>query len=269
MFAWLDGRLVPAERVEPLNGLGCFETIRIHHGAPFRLQSHLGRLEEGLRILKLRGPPRVAMLEPAVRAVVERNGMEEGLVRFTLAPASARATILHALAVPRLLPSVGSRVRVIVARSVTRQTGPLSGAKTTSRDDEERAAAEASRAGAFDAILLNEDGDVAESTARNLFAVHGARLSTPSLDQGALPGVTRAAVLEAARDLGIPLSEGRVRVDDLMTADEVFLTGSGVGVLGVHDADGHEFRPVPGPITARLHSAYTERLEAESRWSRP
>lgn len=266
MFAWRDSEVLPLDAVEPLRGIGCFETIRIHRGAPFRLQAHVARLEHGLRALQMNAPSAGAWLEAALHAVIERSGLKEGLVRFTLAPSEAGASDLHALAVPRSLPAIPPQVHLIVARSATRQTGPLSGVKTTVRDSEERAAQEAQRRGAFDAILLNAEGRAAETTSRNLFLVRGPGIVTPSLAEGALAGVTRAAVLEAAAGLGVSVSEGRVSVDDLLAAEETFLTGSGVGVLGVHRIEARAYGRAPGPLTQRLRDAYRRQLTAESRW---
>lgn len=249
-----------------LRGVGCFETVRIHRGAPFRLGAHLARLERGLSALRLAAPRGRLRADTAMHAVVERNHLEEALVRYTVAPAEAGASEVRAVAVPRALPTIPSRVRLVVARSGTRKPGTLSAVKTTLRDSEDRAAEEARRRDAFDAILLNVGGRAVETTARNLFAVRDRDLVTPSLVEGALPGVTRDVVLESAAGLGIPISGDRLSVEDLLTADESFLTGSGVGVLPVHELEDRVYGPVPGPITERLQVAYAARLDEESRW---
>lgn len=269
MFAWRDGEIVSPEAVGALRGVGCFETIRIHRGAPFRLAVHVARLERGLHALELDVPRAQPLIEAALRAVVGRNGFDEGLVRFTVAPSETGATDLHAVAVPRPMPVTPAVVRLVVARTALRQVGPLSGLKTTARDVENRAGEEAKRRGAFDAILLNQEGRVVETTARNVFIAGDSGLVTPALSEGALAGVTRAAVIESAAVLDIRILESQVSVDDLATAREVFLTGSGVGVLGVHEIENRPCGSAPGQLTQRLQVAYQERLDAESTWDSP
>lgn len=267
MFAWQDGEIRPFDAVDVRHAVGCFETLRIHRGAPFRLPAHIARLERGLEALRLAFPRAESQMATALRAVVDRNRLTESLVRFEVGGLAPGASEIHATAVLRPLPAIPPRVRLIVARSVRRQIGPLTGVKLTSRETEGRATAEARRRDAFDAILLNREDRVVETTARNVFAASDAGIVTPRLAEGALPGITRGVILEVAAGLGLSVSEGAFEVADLGAAQEVFLTGSGVGVLGVHEVEKHSYNPVPGPMTRRLQAAYRERLDAESRWT--
>jgi branched-chain amino acid aminotransferase len=116
---------------------------------------------------------------------------------------------------------------------------------------------EANNAGVEEAVLLNAEGFVAECTGDNLFIVKNGELFTPPLSAGALYGITRAAVIELARDAGLAVSEPNLTRYDLFNADECFLTGTGAEIVPVVKIDGRVIGPgKPGPITRRLVKAY-------------
>jgi len=248
-----------------LYGDGCFETIRIHRGAPFRLQAHFARLRQSLEILRIESPASTDDLRSGARKLVEENRIEEGLVRITIT-SGERATVTGSATITaRGLPQSPARPALHVATASRRLSGPLSQCKSIGRTAESVALREAEAEGAFDAILLNEKGRVVETTARNLFLVADGDLRTPPTYDGALPGVTRAAVLEIASTEGIKAREASLGVGRLREADEVFLTGSGVGVLGIASVDGHRYA-AGGPLTDRIRQAYGRMLDGEAKW---
>lgn len=250
-----------------LLGDGCFETVRIHRGAPFRMAAHLRRLEESRRLLGLPPGLPAAAIQAGARSLVEAVRLSEGLLRITLtAPEPERSSDGTALMTVRPLPDVPRIVRLHVCEGVLRIPGPLSACKTTSRALEAAALREARRAGAFDAILLNPSGRLAETTARNLFLVRGNALRTPPLSEGALPGITRGVVLALAPGLGFEVEETPLPQEELYRAEEVFLTGSGVGVLGVGAVGDRMYVATPGPHTRRFAEAYAGLLDRDSRW---
>jgi branched-chain amino acid aminotransferase len=115
---------------------------------------------------------------------------------------------------------------------------------------------EAYAKGAFEAILLNEIGEIAETAGANVFLVKEGTLLTPPLDAGILPGVTRRVVLDLAAGLAVPAREEPVAVKDLLAADEVFITSTLKEVLPVATVDGRPVGPErPGPVTLRLLAA--------------
>lgn len=261
----MPGARVPLDDPAFLYGDGVFETIRIHGGAPFRLDAHLGRLERGLKTVRLRTPARLRDVRGAMRSLVAACRMDAGLVRVTVgAPLEGRDGTVAITA--RELPSPPPEVALHVVEAVRRTPGPLSACKTTSRVVERIALREAHAHGAYDGVLLNDEGRVIETSARNLFLVLEGRLVTPPPSEGALAGITRAAVLEAAKDFRIEASEAPVPLDAIARADEMFLTGSGVGILGVSRCGERAFPRAPGPVTERLASAYRRLLDVESRW---
>jgi len=135
----------------------------------------------------------------------------------------------------------------------------LSGIKSINYLDSLVAQSEAVAAGADQAILLNEQGFVAECSTSNIFLVVGGQLLTPSVESGILPGVTREVVLELAQDLGITARVGEIPLNDLLCADEAFMTNSIIEVMPITTVDG---KPVGsgmvGEITEKLMGAYGE-----------
>jgi branched-chain amino acid aminotransferase len=112
---------------------------------------------------------------------------------------------------------------------------------------------EARRAGVPEALMLNYNGRVAECTADNIFIVKRRKLKTPDLMQGALGGITRAAVLQLARDAGLPTKETVLGLHDLYNAHECFLTGTGAEVMPVVSIDGRVIGDgKPGEVTLDL-----------------
>jgi branched-chain amino acid aminotransferase len=123
---------------------------------------------------------------------------------------------------------------------------------------------EAKKHGADEALLLNQSGRVSEASVANIFAVHGRMLSTPPAIDGCLPGINRGAVLELARELGFSVSERSLGRRDLLAADEVFLTGSGAGVVGVRSLDGRAIgRGQTGEVTLDLERRHRALAESE------
>ena len=124
---------------------------------------------------------------------------------------------------------------------------------------------EAQRAGYDEAILLTDDGFVADGSGENIFVVKEGRIFTPPLSTSILPGITRASVIEIAQDLGYVVEEASLVRSDLYLADEIFMTGTAAEVTPVRSVDDHEVGP--GPITLELQKAYLDTVRGKSeRW---
>jgi len=118
---------------------------------------------------------------------------------------------------------------------------------------------EAINSGCEEAVMLNAQGFVAECTADNIFAVKGTHLTTPPLTAGALYGITRATVMDLARQSGLSVSESDLTRFDLFNADECFLTGTGAEIISVVKLDGRTIgKGRPGPVTGKLIKRYRE-----------
>lgn len=284
-YVWLNGALLPrSEASVPIDdrgflyGAACFETLRAVGGAVFRLGRHLDRLEAGLRAMGVDPPPRNA-LEAAIAGTLEANALPEARVRLTvsagtggarpgLGPAGAPLVLVTAQPIPEAV----APARALVARGV-RVTAdrPLPFAKTVNYLGPLLALEEARRAGLDQALLLDLEDEVVEASTANLFAVLAGEdgdglLVTPPLEAGALPGVTREAVLECARGLGLETAERRLPLAELLAAREALLANSIVGVQPLAELrDGersHHFE-APGPVTRALAAAYREAVARE------
>lgn len=263
MTVLLNGQLVAAEQAMVAAndrgftlGDGVFETIKAVAGRPLRLDAHWARLCEGARLLRLPLPLDRAGLAAAIDQVLAANGLTEGTLRLTvsrgpgqrglLPPDPCTPTVL--LTTAPLPPALGP-ARLVVATSVRRnQHSPLARCKALSYLDNVLARLEAEERGADDAVLLNSDGRVAETTIANLFAVLAdGTLATPPVAEGALPGVRRGELVATLGAVERPLA-----VQDLAGAREAFLTNA-LSIRPVASVDGGIIGDgAPGPLTRRL-----------------
>jgi len=111
-------------------------------------------------------------------------------------------------------------------------------------------------------VLLNERGEVAECTAANVFCVRAGQVFTPPLSSGCLEGVTRAVLLEIGPGAGVPIEERALRPEELLAADEVFISSTNRSVLAVGEIEDHRIPAAPGPITRKLENAFSAYLAA-------
>jgi branched-chain amino acid aminotransferase len=124
---------------------------------------------------------------------------------------------------------------------------------------------EARRLGAYEAILLNAQGRLAEGSSSNVFLVRDGRLLTPAPESGILLGITRGLVLDLARGGGIEAAEESLADDDLRRADEAFITSTLKGLLPVRRCDGWPVKEGrPGQLTLRLMALFDELVQAET-----
>jgi branched-chain amino acid aminotransferase len=127
-----------------------------------------------------------------------------------------------------------------------------------------RAVNDAQRRGFDEAILLNSRGLVAEGSGENLFVVKGGAVTTNDKDDSILMGVTRASVLDIARDLGIEARVAPISVEDLLGADELFFTGTAVEVTAIREVDGRTIGDgTPGPVTRRIQATFNQAVRGE------
>lgn len=258
-----------------LYGYGLFETMRSYGGRVFRLAEHYRRLCDGASRLAIAVPLSLDDVGEAVDAVLVRNHLADAYLRLTVTagtppnaagPAGDAAAVLVARPLTDYPPDLYRRGMAAVVSSIRRnETSPLTRVKSLNYLDSLLAREAARRRGADEAILLNTRGLVAEGSASNLFLVEGGRLLTPSIESGALPGITRQAALELASAAGLEAVESGVEMQALWDAPEVFLTNSVMEVMPLTMLDG---RPMgsgePGPVTERLGQMYRELVLRET-----
>ncbi|MDA0301932.1 MAG: aminotransferase class IV [Chloroflexi bacterium] len=241
--AWVDGAVVPRDEARVSiddfavrYGAACFETMLARGGRVFRLDAYLDRLEAGLRGMGVT-PPARAELAHAIAETLAANALTEASVRLAVTAGRGPAPDLARAATPGVIvtadpvppPALPPRLRVVATRVDARR--PLAGAKTAQFLPYLLARAEARATGADDALLLNHEGAVVEAATANIFLLRAGGLETPPLVDGPLPGVTRAAVIEVARGLGIPVVERTLTLHDVALAEAVLLTSSVAGIV--------------------------------------
>ena len=279
MLAFLNGKFLPeAEAVIPLAdrgfllGDGLFETVRVAGGKPFRLARHLERLGRGADFLKIKLPFSTADLVLFAAQLIQKNNATDAVLRLTLTRgAGTRGYSIHGAVTPTLamtlhpLPArAGGPPRwSLITSSFRIPAGDaLAAFKTTSKILNVLARAEAEERGADEALLLNTNGEAAETAGGNLFWVYQGKICTAPLDCGVLPGITRTAVLEICESLGLETDQTAIKPEQLREAEGIFITQSAMGIVPVTSFDG---KPVTAsPLTTRIASAYDELLCSES-----
>jgi D-alanine transaminase len=276
---YLNGAWVPADEATiPVNDRGflfsdgIYEVTPAYRGHLFRFDRHLARLLRGRCELRLEGE--VGDLEGIHHELLRRNGLEEtpvstvylqitrGVAPRTHAfPRELVPLTVFASAKPYARPSSERWAKGFTAVTVPDRRWARVDIKTISLLGNVLAQQAAVDAGVDDAILVR-DGIALEGAHSNMFAVLNGTLVTHPASNVVLPGVTREFVLELAREMGLPVEETPIQVEELARADEVFLTGTTTEVKPCVQIDG---RPVgegrPGPIATRLFDAFLAHVE--------
>lgn len=279
MKVWIDGRIVDGSEARVpvtdhglLYGDGIFEGIRLAGGRVFRLDSHLARLRHSGRAIGLELPGGIDGIREIVLATARAWGRTDGYVRLLVTrgdgamgvdPTRCPSPRVICIACEielypvELLATGVSMVTVSVRRPGPDVLDPR--VKSLNYLNSVLAKREARLRGADEALILNSVGNVAEAAVANVFAFRRGKLLTPPATDGALEGVTRGCVVELAAGLGIPAEERSLTRMDLLSADEVFLSGTGARIVAVRSLDGAEIGiRAPGPVTEKLAAAFAE-----------
>ncbi len=277
-IAYLNGRFLPLEEanvsIEDRGfqfGDGVYEVIRGYGGALFRLEDHLSRLERSAQAISISVPFSQIEWEALIREGVKRSGYGECKVYIQLTrgtaprehrfPCSASPTVVMTF---REIPEMDASVR---QRGVHAVTLPdlrwgLCSIKSLNLLPNVLARQEANEAGAFEAILV-KNGFVTEGTSSNVCLVMDGTIVTPSLNDHLLAGVTRAVVLELARQRGLPVEERNVREEELLQADELFLIGTTIDVVPVSRLNDELVGDgMPGKVTQAMRDGLRRCVES-------
>jgi len=258
-------------------GDAVWEGLRVYDGGVFKLDAHLDRLRASAHALAFREIPEREEIKHAVFETLKANGMRDGAhIRLTLtrgpkvtsgmSPRFNRAGCCLIVLAEWKAPVYGSRGIRLITASVRRHSPQTLDSKIHHNNllNNILAKIEAEAAGADDAVMLDLEGFVSETNATNLFMAKSGEILTPRADS-CLPGITRAVVIELARESGIPCRETRLSLTQLYTADEVFTTGTLGELAAVLEIDGRTIGSGEvGPLTDRLQASYVEKARQES-----
>ena len=277
MIIYIDGKFYPEDEAKIsvfdhglLYGDGVFEGIRAYEGRIFKLEEHLARLEDSAKAILLKLPLSRKEIEKAVLETCQKNKMKSGYLRLVVTRGKGylglspdrckKPTIIIIASDLELYPEKYYREGLKVVTGATWRQSPAAldpGIKSLNYLNNILAKIEGQLAGAQEVILLNPQGLVSECSGDNIFFIRHGALITPKLSSGALNGITRATVLEIARQVGWEAREDDVRRYDLFTCEEMFLTGTGAEIVPVVEVDGRLVGDgKPGKKTADLMKRY-------------
>jgi len=210
---------------------GLIETMRYEDGGIFLLNEHLRRLSSGCRALGLR-PPSPRAVRGAIGLIVRKSPLSRSRLRVIWSCADGAMRLAVTSFPLAAIPASG--YKVMLERRPRFKVNPLSAFKTTQRSFYEALYSRARHKGFDEALFFNTRGALVEGTRTNVFLVLDARLVTPALSCGCLPGVTRKAVVDMARRLKIPVEETTLSSRDLSRCEEAFVTNAVIGIAPVH-----------------------------------
>ncbi len=287
-WIWMDGELVPWRdaNVHVLThtlhyGLGVFEGVRAYNtpngSCIFRLNEHTERLFNSAHILSMQMPYTPEQVNAAHIEVFKANQLDEGYLRpMAFLGSEAMGLRAQGLSVHLSIAcwpwpdymDADAREKGIKVRtsSYTRHHVNITMCKAKSNGNYTNsilALHEALDSGCDEALLLDNEGYVAEGSGENIFLVKNGELHTPELTS-CLAGITRDTVFTLAADVGLTIKERRITRDEVYIADEAFFTGTAAEVLPIQSLDGRTIgNGQRGPITQQLQSAYFEQVRGQ------
>lgn len=271
---WMNGEILPMSeaRVHPEDrgyqfADGVYEVIRLYGGRPFTLDEHLARLERSAAGIGLASPLSRDALKAEIARFLAQAGAGEGMIYLQLTrgvaprnhvfPKAPGSTLLFYARPLDPLPPI-ERTPAVKLHTVDDDRWRRCWVKSIALLANVLAKNAAVAAGADEAAFV-EDGTVSECSASNLFAVIGGTLVTAPVGPKVLPGITRAVLLECARELGVAAEERLMTLDEARGAGELFITSTTREISPVSHWDGRAVAPGRG-VTTRLHRALRERI---------
>ena len=263
-----------------LYGEGVYETLRTYNGQPFLFDRHMRRLRRSAEMLALNIPLTNEQIqtrftetmaaaslpgEAYIRILVTR-----GVGELTYDPAACPDPSIVVIVKPHVMPAAeaftrGVRVSLVpVMRNHPSSVNPL--IKSNNLLNNALAMQHAVRQGAFEGVMRNYRGELAELTQSNLFVVKRGVALTPPVEAGLLPGITREFLFEVGAEHGIAVQESVMRDDDLIGADEAFLTSTTRELVPIVEVDGRLIGSgAPGPVTQALLQRFREAADRLTR----
>lgn len=282
MYVYLNGKVLPDEeaRISPhdrgfLLGDGLFETLRFYRGMPFRLEAHVERLRRGARFLGIPLSPSTGQISRAMKELIQRNDLLEGVARITLSRGEGerglgisgreRPTLLISTFPLKTLPShwYAEGVKGVPVEWPGKRKDALGWVKATSYLRGIAAFQKAAAEGGTEAIYLDE-GWVVEGAGSNIFGLWGDRLKTPPIKSGILPGITRGIVLQIGRKMGLDVGEEDFTLPELLEGDESWMTNSVVEILPMTRIGSSRIGGGrAGPVWRKIFETYEEWVAKE------
>ncbi|TAN45374.1 MAG: branched-chain amino acid aminotransferase [Nitrospirae bacterium] len=252
-----------------LYGDGIYETLRVYNKKVFLIDEHIRRLKRSASLIGLTVPKTDEDIKKIVALTLDANGLREAYVRITISRGEGPIGLDPALCKAPTFVVIANEFKnypeeyyrdgiAIMVPEVRRNHRAALNPQIKSQNflNNILAKIEAKAAGAYEAVMLNTDGFLAEGTISNIFFLKDGALCTPAVECGILDGITRALVLDLATKTGIKVREGFYRLEELTASSEVFLTNSTMEVMPVSRINNTPLNP--GAITSKLRSLYKQ-----------
>ncbi len=274
---WLGGKLVDEKDAKIsvfdhglLYGDGVFEGIRVYNGRVFELETHIRRLYDSAKAIRLEVPMSQSKLISAVEKTVEANGIIDGYIRLLVTRGVGTLGLNPFICENSRLIIIADNIQLYpeelyekgmkVISATTVRNHPLAippQVKSLNYLNNILAKIEALDYEVPEAIMYNHEGYVAEATGDNVFIVRDGVIYTPPAEAGSLEGVTRGVVIRLAKEENLEVVEKNLTRFDLYVCDEFFLTGTAAEVIGIVEIDGRVIGDgKPGPITKLLRKKF-------------
>lgn len=256
-----------------LYGDGVYETLRAYKGVVFKIDGHIERLFRSASIISLEIPMTHEKIKKAVYKTLQANNHKEAVIRITISRGAGPIGLDPGLCptptfviisnefkeYPKQYYKKGVKLAIVnIRRNYKGALDPQ--IKSLNFLNNILAKIEAKNRGAYEAIMLNYRGFIAEGTITNLFFIKDRTLCTPCIDVGILDGITRRIILDAAKELGIEVREGHFRKHEIYRSKEAFISNTTMEVMPVSEIDNIKTDAVPGPLTEMLHKAYRKKV---------
>ncbi|WP_336790739.1 aminodeoxychorismate lyase [Paenibacillus sp. MMO-177] len=269
-----------------LYGMGLFETFRTYGGKPYLLERHMKRLAEGCEAIGIRYKPDLDALRKMIDGLLRENGLTEGYIRLTVTAGTGELGLpsgdyeqpTEFMLVKALPPhneslySEGKELRLLkTARNTPEGAIRLKSLHYMNNIIAKRELLASDASPSAEGLMLSHEGLLAEGIVSNLFFVQESAIYTPSIDIGILPGITRQRVIELARGLGYTVKEGHYLFEELLAANEVWLTTSIQELVPVTRVTDHHGGSTvvgsgsAGPVLRELLLAYRQDTEEQQR----
>ncbi|MEH6905863.1 aminodeoxychorismate lyase [Neobacillus drentensis] len=282
MHIYFNGQLVKKEEVKIspfdhgfLYGMGLFETFRVYEGHPFLLDDHLERLNKGLEVLNINFRFDREEVYSNLQELLEINNLTNAYIRLNVSAGIGDVGLQvepymepNILIFPKPLPPAGDLVEKKAVLLKLRRNSPEGKERIKSHHfmNNILAKREIGNAADVEGIFLTKDGYLAEGIVSNIFWLKGKVLYTPPVNTGILNGITRQFVIELGKKHNLSVAEGFYTVENVLQADELFVTNSIQEIVPITSFEGHKLPGKKGPIVQQLHQDY--RNYCKSLWSR-
>ncbi|WP_163184036.1 aminodeoxychorismate lyase [Neobacillus sedimentimangrovi] len=282
MYLYLNGSFIKKEEafISPydhgfLYGIGLFETFRVYDGHPFLLDDHLARLNHGLAEWNIHYRFERESTFQILQELLNKNGLKNAYIRLNVSAGIGDIgfqvepyTEPNIIIFPKSLPPAGEMTeKKAITLKLKRNTPEgIERLKSHHFMNNILAKREIGNSGDREGIFLTEEGKIAEGIVSNVFWKKGNGLYTPALSTGILNGITRQFVMELARQKGYNVQEGHYSIEDVLQAEEMFVTNSIQEIVPITNFDGQVFPGKSGAFVQQLH--YDYRRYSKYLWSR-